>query len=69
MKAHRLHARLSWLALTAAVVAAAPTAAGQAVIGRTIDTSVEGPVVRPAARQGAPNILVWVIDDTGFGQL
>jgi arylsulfatase len=39
------------------------------VMGRTIDES------RPAwphtirAAAGAPNILCWVIDDTGFGQL
>ena len=60
---------LSWLALTIGVAVAAPASAGQAVIGRTFDASVEAPVVRPAARQDAPNVLVWMIDDTGFGQL
>jgi arylsulfatase len=39
------------------------------VMGRTIDESRPAwpPPIRAAA--GAPNILYWVIDDTGFGQL
>ena len=39
------------------------------VMGRTIDESRPAwpPPVRAGA--GAPNILYWVIDDTGFGQL
>lgn len=40
-----------------------------ATIGRTLETSVEGSIERPEAREGAPNILVWMLDDTGFGQL
>src|SRR5687768_11417390 len=42
---------------------------GQAVIGRTIAES--SPWFEPAARppDGAPNIVVIVLDDLGFGQL
>ena len=39
------------------------------VMGRTLDESKQywPDPVRP--REGAPNIIYWVIDDTGFGQL
>jgi arylsulfatase len=38
-------------------------------IGRTIDDSTEAWPVEPAAPAGAPNVLFYVLDDTGYGQL
>lgn len=62
--------RASCMALAAELASGLPApASAEPVINRTIDTSVEAPVVRPAARKDAPNILVWMLDDTGFGQL
>lgn len=61
---------VSLVALSAALITGWPTDVGaQPVIGRTIETSVEGPIKRPEARERAPNILVWMLDDIGFGQL
>lgn len=40
----------------------------ECVIGRTIDESKPCWVEPIRAREGSPNILFWVIDDTGFGQ-
>lgn len=54
-------------AMTAVPIQAAPEE--QPRIGKTFADSVPGPIHRPAAPAGAPNILVWVIDDMGFGQL
>jgi arylsulfatase A-like enzyme len=39
------------------------------VMGRTIDESTPAWPQPVRAGAGAPNILYWVIDDTGFGQL
>src|SRR5205823_13191047 len=39
------------------------------VMGRTIDESRPAWPPPDRAAAGAPNILYWVIDDTGFGQL
>jgi arylsulfatase A-like enzyme len=39
------------------------------VIGRTVDTSTPAWPEPLRAREGAPNVLFIVIDDTGFGQL
>jgi len=41
----------------------------QPKIGKTFADSAPGKIQRTAAPAGAPNILVWVIDDMGFGQL
>lgn len=61
---------VSILALAIAALSSAPTAAREeAIIGKTIEESKEARVPRPAARPDAPNILVWMLDDTGFGQL
>ena len=38
-------------------------------IGKTFAESVPAPIKRNTAPAGAPNVLVWVIDDMGFGQL
>jgi arylsulfatase A-like enzyme len=38
-------------------------------IGRTIDDSTEAWPVEPAAPEAAPNVLFYVLDDTGYGQL
>ncbi|HET6524446.1 arylsulfatase [Sphingopyxis sp.] len=54
----------------AAIAQTASAAAGdQPRIGKTFADSVPGPINRTTAPAGAPNILVWVIDDMGFGQL
>ena len=39
------------------------------VIGRTTDESSPAWPVPPRARPGAPNVLMFVLDDVGFGQL
>lgn len=60
----------SLTAIAACLVAANPDGAkAQTIINRTIETSVEGSMDRAIAREGSPNILVWMLDDTGFGQL
>jgi len=38
-------------------------------IGKTIDDSTEAWPMPPAAPSGAPNVLFYVLDDIGFGQL
>lgn len=38
-------------------------------IGRTFAESKVGAISRQVAPAGAPNVLVWMIDDMGFGQL
>ncbi len=38
-------------------------------IGRTLDTSSEAWPTKPTAPEGAPNVLVIVLDDVGYGQL
>ncbi|HET6536846.1 MAG TPA: arylsulfatase [Sphingopyxis sp.] len=56
----------------AAAALAIPLAAktpSQPIVAETIEQSTEGTISRPAARQGAPNIVIWMIDDVGFGQL
>ncbi|WP_195908681.1 arylsulfatase [Novosphingobium sp. Gsoil 351] len=61
---------MSVLALVIATFSSLPAAAREEpVIGKTIAESKEATIQRPAARPGAPNILVWMLDDTGFGQL
>lgn len=54
-------------AFIALPVRAAPDASPK--IGKTFAESVPGEIHRTAARTGAPNVLVWLIDDMGFGQL
>ncbi len=44
-------------------------AAFPGVIGRTADESSPAWPAPPRAREGAPNVLMVVLDDTGFGQL
>ena len=44
-------------------------AAFPGVIGRTADESSPAWPAPPRAREGAPNVLMIVLDDTGFGQL
>lgn len=39
------------------------------VIGKTFAESRPGSVSRPTAREGTPNVLIWMIDDLGFGQI
>jgi hypothetical protein len=39
------------------------------VIGRTFDVSAPARPAPNRAREGAPNVLFIVLDDTGFGQL
>ena len=38
-------------------------------IGRTLETSTEAWPSRPASPEGAPNVMVIVLDDVGYGQL
>lgn len=38
-------------------------------IGRTLETSTPAWPARPVAPQGAPNVMVIVLDDVGYGQL
>lgn len=76
----RRHPIISAAMLIVAAVAAAnvrpavpPLAAKESAfagrIGKTFDESVPAWPAERAARAGAPNVLVWVIDDLGFGQL
>jgi arylsulfatase len=46
-----------------------PGAAFPGVIGRTADVSTPAWPMPKRARDGAPNVLYIVLDDTGFGQL
>jgi len=46
-----------------------PGAAFPGVIGRTADESTPAWPAAVRAREGAPNVLFIVLDDTGFGQL
>ncbi len=39
------------------------------VVGRTFDASEQAWPEPRRAKQGAPNVLFIVLDDTGFGQL
>ena len=39
------------------------------VIGRTTEESSPAWPTPPRAREGAPNVLIFVLDDVGFGQL
>jgi hypothetical protein len=39
------------------------------VIGRTADESSPAWPTPPRAPQGAPNVVMFVLDDVGFGQL
>ena len=52
-----------------AVVEYEPGAAFPGVIGRTADESSPAWPAPVRAREGAPNVLFIVLDDTGFGQL
>ena len=52
-----------------AVVEYEPGAAFPGVIGRTADESTPAWPAPVRAREGAPNVLFIVLDDTGFGQL
>jgi len=36
-------------------------------IGKTLDDSIPAWPERPKAREGAPNVLIWLLDDAGFG--
>jgi arylsulfatase len=38
-------------------------------IGKTIDDSTEAWPMTPQAPEGAPNVIFYVLDDVGFGQL
>ena len=44
-------------------------AAFNGVVGRTFDTSEPAWPEPNRAKEGAPNVLFIVLDDTGFGQL
>ena len=46
-----------------------PGAAFNGVIGRTVDQSSPAWPEPNRAREGAPNVLFIILDDTGFGQL
>jgi arylsulfatase len=46
-----------------------PGSAFSGVIGRTFDVSSPAWPQPPRAKEGAPNVLFIVLDDTGFGQL
>ena len=46
-----------------------PGAAFPGVIGRTADESTPAWPAPVRAREGAPNVLFIVLDDTGFGQI
>ena len=52
-----------------AVVEYEPGAAFPGVIGRTAEESTPAWPAPVRAREGAPNVLFIVLDDTGFGQL
>lgn len=59
--------------LASAILALVPAARGQNAaaprVGKTLEQSTPYPMSRPHARPGAPNVLVWMIDDVGFGQV
>jgi len=63
--------RKLWFCLSIALVTGAAYAdepfSGK--IGRSFPQSVLGEEPRPPAMADSPNIIVWVIDDLGFGQL
>jgi hypothetical protein len=46
-----------------------PGTAFSGVIGRTIEESSPAWARPPRAASGAPNVLILVLDDTGFGKL
>ncbi len=46
-----------------------PGAAFSGVIGRTVEVSTPAWPEPVRAREGSPNVLFIVLDDTGFGQL
>src|SRR5947208_12637251 len=46
-----------------------PGQAFSGVVGRTFDVSKPAWPVPVRARDGAPNVLFIILDDTGFGQL
>ena len=52
-----------------AIIEYGPGAAFPGVIGRTADESAPAWPAPVRAREGAPNVLFIVLDDTGFGQL
>ena len=52
-----------------AIVEYEPGAAFPGVIGRTADESTPAWPAPVRAREGAPNVVFIVLDDTGFGQL
>lgn len=64
-------AKAAFLAST--VLAVIPGALAQTAaaphVGTTLDRSVPYSLPHSQARAGAPNVLVWMIDDVGFGQL
>lgn len=55
--------------LLSGVMAVSALAAQDVAIDRTSPTPGLGQVQRSVAREGAPNVLVWMMDDVGFGQL
>ena len=62
----------SAMMLTGALLAPQLTAADTefgGTVGRTLADSVEEWPAEPRAPEGAPNILIWLIDDAGFAQL
>lgn len=63
----RIASACAVIASVALPASAAP--GGQPKIGKTFADSTPAPIQRTVAPAGAPNILVWVIDDMGFGQL
>ena len=49
--------------------AAEPTPPFGGVVGRTLAESVPAWPERPTPREGAPNIVLWLLDDAGFAHL
>lgn len=66
LHSHSLLAKAIILSMIGTVT---PAMSQDMVIGKTLADSHPGEIIRPAAQQGSPNVLVWMLDDVGFGQL
>ncbi len=66
---HRRSSALGSLLLGALTVVTAPSLAQPAEISEYITGSTPYVIHDIEARENAPNVLVWMIDDLGFGQL
>ena len=55
--------------MTSELVEYAPGTDFPGVLGRTVDDSKEAWPIPERAPTEAPNVLFYVLDDTGFGQL